>query len=154
MYGVLRHEQDAREAAHEVWVRLYYALPQYQFNGFKTWLSRIAVHKAIDWKRRKDRRKEELLDTQEPDGEQLVSLTSRSDDIEQVLLNKERQALIQKQVRQMPETYRSVVTAYYLQQRSYKEIAAEHGLEVKSVESRLYRAKQWMRKHWKEEDWL
>lgn len=151
---MLRHEQDAQEAAHEVWIRLYYALPQYQYNGFKTWLSRIAVHKAIDWKRRKDRRKEELLDTQEPGGEQLLSLATPSVDVEQALLDKERQTFLRNQIQQMPETYRSVVAAYYLQQRSYKDISNELGLEVKSVESRLYRAKQWMRKHWKEEDWM
>ncbi|MEI0738520.1 hypothetical protein VQ056_20905 [Paenibacillus sp. JTLBN-2024] len=32
-------------------------------------------------------------------------------------------------------------------------MAREQNIAVKTVESRLYRARSWIRKHWKEEEW-
>lgn len=52
----------------------------------------------------------------------------------------------------MPEAYRDVVVAFYIEEKSYQQIALEQKLALKTVESKLYRAKQYMRRTWKEED--
>ena len=57
VYGVLRNEKDAEDAAQEVFLKIYTSLPQYEKQGFKTWISRIAVNHAIDMKRRQVRGK-------------------------------------------------------------------------------------------------
>lgn len=59
---------------------------------------------------------------------------------------------IRERVDEMPENYREVITAYYMEDKSYEQIAAETGLERKSVESRLYRARGWMKRHFRKED--
>ncbi len=48
VYGILRNEKDAEDAAQEVFIKIYTSLPQYEKQGFKTWISRIAVNHAID----------------------------------------------------------------------------------------------------------
>ena len=74
-----------------------------------------------------------------------------SDTVLQVL-RKERELKIEGSIAQLPNNYRAVIIAYYLEEKSYQQIALEQGVELKTVESKLYRAKQWMRKYWKEED--
>jgi RNA polymerase sigma factor (sigma-70 family) len=52
----------------------------------------------------------------------------------------------------MPPNYRDVIYAYYITEKSYKQIADEQQVEVKTIEMKLYRARNWMKKHWKEDD--
>jgi RNA polymerase sigma factor (sigma-70 family) len=59
---------------------------------------------------------------------------------------------VRERVEEMPKNYREVINAYYMEDKSYEQIAAETGLERKSVESRLYRARSWMKRHWRKED--
>jgi len=60
-YSVLRNDQDAQDAAQEAFIQIYKSLPDYRSEGFKTWISRIAFHKAIDAKRKLGRRSAEDL---------------------------------------------------------------------------------------------
>lgn len=150
--SVLRDPKDAEDTTQEVFMKIYLSLPQYQYEGFKTWIARIAIHKAIDVKRKRERErsKEELSDALERHVEsRLVAVESTED----VFLLEERKDTMRRQLQQMPENYRAVVHAYYIRDQSYQEIAVDQGTALKTIESKLYRAKKWMRKHWKEEDY-
>ncbi|GJM73069.1 hypothetical protein HMSSN036_52850 [Paenibacillus macerans] len=61
-YSVLHDAKEAEDAAQETFLQIYKSLPEYRSQGLKTWMTRIAVNKAIDLKRRRDRRKEEQWD--------------------------------------------------------------------------------------------
>ena len=145
IYPVLRNEKDAEDALQEIWIKTYNALPHYANQGFKTWLSRIAVNHAIDTKRKRERLKE-TIDADLDKG--------LFEDAEAPLIRKEVREKVYRRLREMPENYRDVITAYYIKEKSYKEIAMEQNVEVKTVETKLYRARVWMKKHWKEEDFL
>ncbi|MGO4269536.1 RNA polymerase sigma factor [Paenibacillus sp. TAF58] len=71
----------------------------------------------------------------------------------EVMLN-ETTELVRKKLHQIPVNYHEVLTAYYIHHQSYQDIANAHGVTVKTVESKLYRAKQWLRNNWKEEEFL
>ncbi|WP_410990883.1 sigma-70 family RNA polymerase sigma factor [Bacillus cereus] len=77
-----------------------------------------------------------------------------SHNIEALLLTKEQKLLIAQKLRELPENYRDVVLAHYLEEKSYQEIALQENIEVKTVEMKLYRARKWIKKHWKEEEFL
>ncbi len=120
-------------------------------DGFKTWITRIAVNKAIDWKRSRMRKPEELVGSLtglEAEG----MITERGLAVETAVIDREEQRQVREQVEQLPDNYREVVTAYYMENKSYEEIAVQTGLEKKSVESRLYRARNWIKRHWRKED--
>jgi RNA polymerase sigma factor (sigma-70 family) len=70
------------------------------------------------------------------------------------LQRKEQGAMIAHYLSELPPNYRQVITAYYMEGKSYQQIAMEQDVELKTIESRLYRARIWMKKHWKEEDFL
>ena len=160
IYAVLRSPQDAEDMTQEVLLQIYRALPEYRMNGLKTWITRIAVNRAIDFKRSKARRPEQLMEQLEDAGAgSRVSSVSGgmlnaapAPAAEEIALSKADRQLIHDHVEHLPRGYREVVTAFYIDEKSYEQIAEETGLERKSVESKLYRARGWMRRNWRKED--
>ncbi|MGO4111502.1 RNA polymerase sigma factor [Paenibacillus sp. YAF4_2] len=151
VYAVIRSPHDAEDVTQEALLQIYRSLPEFRMDGLKTWITRIAVNKAIDWKRSRMRKPEELMESitgLEADG----IMTERGLPVEVSVMEREEQRHVREQVEQLPDNYREVVTAYYMENKSYEEIAAQTGLEKKSVESRLYRARNWIKRHWRKED--
>lgn len=146
IYGVLRNQKDAEDASQEAWMKIYSSLPQYENQGFKTWMTRIAVNHAIDCKRRQARQKEDLVDD-------LPERESR-DAVERRLLKNEQKQLVLRHLEEVPESYREVIEGFYIKEKSYQQLANEQHVQVKTIETKLYRARLWMRKHWKEEDFI
>lgn len=121
-------------------------------------MARIATNHAIDYKRKKARESEELSLCKEAE-ENIQS----SHNIEALLLTKEQKLLIAQKLRELPENYRDVVLAHYLEEKSYQEIALQEKHRSKTVEMKLYRARKWIKKtleggrvsmmHYSKEDW-
>lgn len=150
VYAVLRSTKDSEDVSQEALFKIYASLPQYQYQGFKTWITRIAVNKAIDYKRAQERKKEQLVEAWEFVGSTGEEADGRP--VEELVLRRQRKDEVRRQLEQLPDHYREVVVAFYMEEKSYQEIADEFGMALKTVESKLYRAKQMMRKQWKEED--
>lgn len=147
-FAILRHPKDTEDVIQEVFVQVYLSLAHYQSQGLKAWLTRIAVNKAIDYKRRAKRIKEELTETLE----YAETSSQLKNDVETPFMQKVGRELLENRLHQLPANYREVLYAYYFQEKSYQEIADEQGIAIKSVESKLYRAKMWIRKNWSEGD--
>ncbi|WLR53338.1 sigma-70 family RNA polymerase sigma factor [Bacillus tianshenii] len=143
VYPILRNEKDAEDAVQESFIRIYYALPRYQFQGLKTWMTRIAVNHAIDMKRKAMRQVEAVHEPiQQAGGENL----------ETFVIRKEEHEAIRRKLAELPTNYRDVIQAFYIDEKSCREIASDEEVTIKTVETKLYRARQWMKKNWKEED--
>lgn len=147
IYAILRNEKDAEDAAQEAFIKIYYALPHYEAQGLKTWMTRIAVNHAIDIKRRLQRQRE-----RDTDSVEWTSSQAFVENAEAPLLKKEQSEMVRMRLHELPANYREVIVAYYIQEKSYKQIAEEQQVEVKTIETKLYRARSWIRKHWKEDD--
>lgn len=157
-FAVLHHQQDAEDVTQEVFMQIYRALPEYRNQGLKTWIIRITVNRAIDARRKKKRQQEQIL--AEPDetipteqtnySEERSRAPSPSAELEH--LRQERQQFINDELNQLPTNYKDVIQAFYMDEKTYEQIAQETGIEKKSVESRLYRARLWMKRHWRKED--
>lgn len=148
-YSVLHDAKEAEDTAQETFLQVYKSLPTYRSQGFKTWITRICVNKAIDCKRRRVRRNEEQWESEE----QLKQMPSSDEDALTRLVRTERTQIIADRINELPDSHREIITSFYLNEQSYEQIAADQGIAIKTVESRLYRARQWMKAHWKEEDW-
>ncbi|MGE5391999.1 MAG: RNA polymerase sigma factor [Deltaproteobacteria bacterium] len=140
--------QDAEDIAQEIFLQLYRSLPDKQPGDLKSWIGKIAVNKAIDWKRSQKRR-QALADCLEQ-----ICLTDDSPctKIEQVILQREQEMLLHQLCRGLSPPYRRVVVKYHFEGKSYQTIAREEGISLKTVESRLYRARKMMREQWEEGD--
>ncbi|MEW8985103.1 MAG: sigma-70 family RNA polymerase sigma factor [Bacillus anthracis] len=147
IYAVLRDEKEAEDAAQEVFMKIYTSLSQYEDQGFKTWIKRIAVNHAIDVKRKKDKRQEDSIESA---GYDLYG--GQREQVETEVINRARQKLVLQRLEELPDNYRHVIYDFYIREKTYQQMAKEQNVQVKTIETKLYRARIWMKKHWKEDD--
>jgi RNA polymerase sigma factor (sigma-70 family) len=147
IFAVLRDQKEAEDAAQEVFMKIYLSLPQYQNQGFKTWITRIAVNQAIDIKRRQVRRREEVAEELE-----LPLAGTAKDSVEKEIIETDRRKLVRKKLDELPDNYRDVIYGFYIAEKSYQQMAEEQNVQVKTIETKLYRARHWMKRNWKEDD--
>jgi len=147
VFAVLRDQKEAEDAAQEVFMKIYTSLSQYENQGFKTWLTRIAVNHAIDVKRKQARRREDVVDSLE----QQVPGTPKNS-VEKEVIAQDQRRLVQTKLNEVPENYREVIYGFYIAEKSYQQMAEEQNVQVKTIETKLYRARNWIKKNWKEDD--
>ncbi|ULT59684.1 sigma-70 family RNA polymerase sigma factor [Neobacillus drentensis] len=147
VFAVLRDQKEAEDAAQEVFMKVYTSLSHYENQGFKTWITRIAVNHAIDVKRKQARRREDVVDALDQQA-----LGSPKDSVEKVVIAEDQRRLVQKKLNEVPENYREVIYGFYIAEKSYQQMAKEQNVQVKTIETKLYRARNWMKRNWKEDD--
>lgn len=141
---------EVENVAQEVFLQIYISLSTYNNDNFKGWIGKIAANKSIDWIRRKRAKfSEESVEntTNLIDG---VSLAKNNPEMS--VVRKERKELLLKVINKMPEIYSTAIEKFYFQEKSYEMIAEEEGVTVKTIASRLYRAKILLKKKWREEN--
>lgn len=141
-YRYLGNQVDAEEAAQEVFIRLYRSRTSYAPNGkLSTYLYRITVNCCLNTIRNQKRRRWLSFDM-------LREVHSPSDlnDPESVFEQKERETLIRRMIDSLPKNQKTALLLKRYQELSYEEIADVMGCSVSSVESRLHRARQTLRK--------
>lgn len=135
---VLRHPQDAQDAAQQaflqVWQKRHYYDPRWRFS---TWLYRIVINICIDEYRRRGRRglaSEAILDS-------VPAADCPARDYERM----ERKHALSAGLAQMPLEDRIVLVLCYLEGMSHGEVARVRGISVHTVKKRLHRAKALLR---------
>ncbi|WP_254842640.1 sigma-70 family RNA polymerase sigma factor [Bacillus sp. MRMR6] len=147
VFAVLRDLKEAEDAAQEVFLKIYTSLPRYEHQGFKTWMTRIAVNHAIDVQRKQARQSVEVVEALEQQA-----FGTPKDSIEKEMIQNERQRQVRKRLNELPDNYRDVIYGFYIAEKSYQQMAEEQKVQVKTIETKLYRARHWMKKNWKEDD--
>lgn len=148
-YSVLHDAKEAEDAAQEIFLQIYKSLPEYRSRGLKTWMTRIAVNKAIDLKRKRERRNEEQWDP----SDIALQIPDQEDDMLIGVMDQERSLELRRKIAELPKSHRQIVTEFYFNGKSHEQIAADLRVSVKTVESKLYRARSYMREHWKRGGW-
>lgn len=143
----IKNQSDAQDVAQEVFLQIYRSLPKYRADNFKAWVGKITTHKAIDWKRANAKI---LLDDVEKDLSVLKDDRDWSNP-DMILLQEEHREKVREMCQKIPEKYRNIINQFYFQSKTYNDIAREEGISLKTVESRLYRARGLFREKWKEE---
>lgn len=136
---VVRDDDVAQDIAQDAFLQAYRSLASFRSEStFSTWLVRIAINKALDHCRHQRTK---------PQGEDIpYTLPCDGPGPESQVLAKEEVWLMREQIHALPAIHRRVIYQYYFQELSYKEIAEREGVSVKTVESRLYRARAMLRK--------
>lgn len=141
-FKVARNQKDAEDIAQDVFLKVYHSLHQFKGDSsFSTWIYRVTMNKALDWKRKQERSVSREIGTADE------QLTNRMDTPEQQLLKQFDHDLIKQSLKLLPEKYQIVLELYYFEECSYKDISERLDIAVKTVETRLYRAKGLVREH-------
>jgi RNA polymerase sigma-70 factor (ECF subfamily) len=130
--GFVRERADAEDLAQEAFVRLWRALPLYDGRAsFSTWLYVIARNACLNEVRRRGLRPTTPL---AEDAEPVVGTSST--------LPIDRRLDCETLVETLPEPQRRVVRLFYLEERSYEQVAAMLDMPINTVRSHLRRARK------------
>lgn len=139
-----RNREAADDLAQEVFLKAYLALRKFSFRSeFGTWLYRITVNHAKDYLRKKGRAREVSLDSvgEVPvvQGDELLAKA-------EARAEEQRKKLVHATLAELPEKYRVIVTLRDIQGCSYEQIGDILEISPGTVDSRLHRARQLLRK--------
>lgn len=136
---IVRDPHIARDVAQEAFWQAYRSLEKFRGDSaFPSWLVRITVNKALDYKRRNKR--DLLL------ADSLAASTqATAPGPEQKVLEKEAATELLTRMDSLPEVYCRMMRLHYIEHLPYSEIARREGISEKTVASRISRAKAMLR---------
>ena len=133
------NDPDAvNDVLQESYLSIFSTIGKFQYKGegsLLAWMTRIVVHKSVDWVKREMRRGAVELPGDLPE-------TIDDDTAEHSDLSADA---IHSIIRQMPAGYRAVFNMYVLDGMSHKQIASELGITENTSASQLARAKAWLK---------
>jgi len=138
-------EDVAEDLAQETFVRAFQGLQRFRGSAsFRTWLYRIALNLCIDHRRKLRASRGTHSSLQEAEA-QLGPLLAPPDP-DRALSQEELADQVQRAIRSLPERLRNVTVLYDLEGMSYQEIARLEGCPLGTVKSRLFAARQELRR--------
>lgn len=143
-----RYERDAQrleDLAQETFFKAWRALAQFDGRApFQHWLSRIAVHVALDHLRKQKRSRNEIALSEL--GEDALDWLHSGDDENRELDVEGARQLVDAAMRELSPTDRLVLTMLEIEERGIKEISAVIGTSGVAVRVRAVRARAKLRK--------
>lgn len=129
-----RNAEDRRDLVQEISLQLWRAFPRYdRARSFPTWMYRIALNVAISFARRAGRRvMQPLAEDDSATGSDAVQAISQEQD--------DQAAALQRYISRLDDLNRALLLLY-LEEHSYREIAAVLGITETNVATKIARLK-------------
>jgi RNA polymerase sigma-70 factor (ECF subfamily) len=138
IFRMLNNAEDADDVAQDVFVRVYQNLDIYRpETKFSTWLFALARNAAIDRIRWRGRHQTESIES----APEIIASSGTAEEVHAHEVGDQIAAAVAK----LPEDQKTAIVLSEYHGMSYAEIAGVMHCSEKSVESRLYRAKQTLR---------
>lgn len=149
LFQVVGGDQDAQDLAQEVFLKVYRSLAGYRGDAaFTTWLHRLTLNLAFDWLRARKRRPLQVPLEPPPDPEERPAkeVPSSDEGPEDLALRHDRHRQLHKAIQDLPPDYREAVLLHHFHHLSYQQIAERLDAPVRTIETRLYRARLQLKK--------
>lgn len=139
-------DEEARDLAQDVLLRLHRGLRRYRRGNFEGWLYRTTVNAFRDRLRKRKRLREDAL----PEREDTIPEEARTSlgagrVVEEALQRRELHDVVQRALVKLPPEYREAVVLRDLEGRSYDEIAEILEVPSGTVRSRIHRGREALR---------
>lgn len=144
--GILRNTHDAEDLTQEVFIKAYKHIGDFQQkSSFFTWIYRILVNTAIDFKRKQARHRLISADDEKGgiDGLMDEALTPPKERFEAE--KREHSHLLKQAIDEMDPLHRTILVMRELEGFSYEEIADILKIHSGTVMSRLFNARRKLR---------
>ncbi|WP_299315418.1 RNA polymerase sigma factor [uncultured Aquimarina sp.] len=138
VYRMIRNKEEAEEIAQDTFIKAYKSLSKYRGEAkFSTWLYTIAYRKSLDAIKKNKRFVATELIEEISEGEVGVINDALS-----CLENIERKQFISDSILKLPEEESAIITLYYFEEKSVKEIKEIVGLTEDNIKIKLYRSRK------------
>ena len=136
---------DAEDLAQETFLSAYRNIRTFDGKNPKAWLTTIAANRCRDYLKSPVHHNLRLSD------DALACIADPGETPEGQAEKNSSEALVRKLCARLKEPYRSVAQCYFCKGKKLSEMAEETGLNLRTLETRLYRSKKLLKALWKEE---
>jgi RNA polymerase sigma factor (sigma-70 family) len=145
----LKNEDDAKDSVQQVFLKVIQELHKYKVEYFKSWLYMVAKNHCL--MKIRDRQGKIAAELTEKHTASPLEETDR----EVLLQNDHTLQLMEEGLKELNKEQQQCVTLFYLQKKSYQEIAEETGYSMLQVKSYIQNGKRnlkiWIEKKLSEE---
>ena len=135
---VLQNREEAEEAAQDTFVKIFKSLDKFKGESkFSTWIYKITYNNCLD-RLKKQKRIRPVVAINEFTEHEVKSLMNVLDTIE----DNERKQMIKSCLDLLPPEESFLLTLYYFNENSLKEIAEVMGINENNVKIKLYRSRK------------
>ncbi len=135
---IVKNEEDAEEVSQDTFLKAYQSIGSFKGDAkLSTWLYRIAYHRSLDYlKKNKRKPRTTDLDWEKTTNIQMAEMTW--DHMEAM----EKRELIQTALGHLPGEDGVVLSLFYFESLSLKEISGVLDITVNSVKVKLHRSRK------------
>ncbi len=135
---MLKSREGAEEAAQDSFLKVYRSLAEFKGDArFSTWLYKITYNTCLD-RIRKNKKEQTVVAIDEFNEQQIRSLDSSLDALEA----QERKQMIQDCLNLLAAEDSFILTLFYFEEQSIKDIAKIMGIKSNHVKIKLYRSRK------------
>ena len=154
-YQIVRDREDAMDVSQESFIKLWRLISsdKIDYDEVRSWYSyilRITRNTALDYVRRNARQSHDSIIVSGDDGESIEIEIADTDEYSNPAAAYERQERIdavREAISALPDDYREILTMRELDGCSYTEIGEIMGLEMGTVKSKIFRARENVKKY-------
>lgn len=146
----------SEDLTQETFISAYDHMSDFDGKNAKAWICRIATNKCIDYLKRASARNipasDEDIENSISGNEGYISSSgSGSDNPELVVVEDEVRSTLLKRCLSLRKPYDEIAKLYYYDEIDMPEIARMKNLNLKTVQTKVYRARAMLRKHYDKE---
>jgi RNA polymerase sigma-70 factor (ECF subfamily) len=131
----LKNEEEAKDSVQQIFLKAITELHKYRVEYFKSWLYMVAKNHCLMKLRDKPGRQTEIKEQ--------MAITPEEDNSRQEHLEKDRKLeLMDQSLQELSNEQKQCVTLFYLEKKSYQQIAEETGFTMMQVKSHIQNGKR------------
>ena len=147
VYSVCQNREDTMDISQDVFFKVYRNLSSFKGESeFSTWIYRVAKNCALDFMRKK-KPNITSIDSSGEEGEGFdIPDESKKSSPEGMALETEKSEVLRKALDKLSEEHREIIILRDINEYSYEKIAKMLSLEQGTVKSRIFRAREALKK--------
>lgn len=144
VYRYLRDEAIARDVVQETFVRVFFKVKTFEPRAsVKTWIYAIALNLARDQGRKLAKHRREIsLDAPGTDDRPPLEIADTAASPDEEAGQRDRFTRLQRAIDRLPHKLKAALILFSIEGHSQREVAEILGTTAKSVETRVYHAKE------------
>lgn len=130
----LKDETEARDCVQQIFLKVLTEAPKYKIDYFKSWLYMVAKNHCLMRLRDKGAKSVKELTDQ--------NVAEQETDRQDLLQNERTYELLEESMQELNEEQKICVNQFYLQKKSYQQIAEQTGFSLMQVKSYIQNGKR------------